>query len=44
VVCLLQAAYGQEKVAQHGDGFNRFGAPVDVMMVYNRGGGKPHGR
>jgi hypothetical protein len=31
MVCLLQAAYGQEMVAQHGNGFNWRGAPVDAM-------------
>jgi hypothetical protein len=44
MVCLLQVAYGQEMVAQHGDDFNWRGAPVDPMAVYNSGGEKPHGR
>jgi hypothetical protein len=44
MVCLLQAAYSQEMVAQHGDGFNLQGAPIDVMAVYNSGGEKPHER
>jgi hypothetical protein len=44
MVCLLQAAYGKEMVAQHGDGFNWRGAPIDVMAVYNSGGRKPHRR
>jgi hypothetical protein len=44
MVCLLQVAYDQEMVAQHGDGFNWWGAPIDVMVVYNSGGGKPYGR
>jgi hypothetical protein len=44
MVCLFQAAYGQEMVAQHGDDFNLRGASIDLMAVYNSGDGKPHGR
>jgi hypothetical protein len=44
MVCLLQAAYGQEMIAQHGEDFDWQAAPIDAMEVYNSGGGKPHGR
>jgi hypothetical protein len=44
MVFLLQVAYGQEMVAQYGDGLNWRGASVDVMAVYSSEGRKPHGR
>jgi hypothetical protein len=44
MVCLLQVAYDQEMVAQHGDDFNWREAPIDPMAVYNSRGKKPHER
>jgi hypothetical protein len=42
--CSLKAAYGDQMIARHGEGYDWRNAPIDPEAVYSSGGGKPHGR
>ncbi|PVH37144.1 hypothetical protein PAHAL_6G255500 [Panicum hallii] len=38
------AAYGDQMIARHGEGYDWRNVPIDPEAVYSSGGGKPHGR